>query len=100
MNRIKVGDTVKVIAGGNKGKDGKVVKVLDNKIFIEKVNVKERHIRPTQANPKGGKKDIHVGIDASNVVLLIDDKPTKVGFKLTDKGDKIRVAKKTGKEIK
>jgi large subunit ribosomal protein L24 len=100
MNRIKVGDTVKVIAGGQKNKDGKVVKVLGDKVFIEKVNARERHIRPTQANPKGGKKDIHVGIDASNVVLIIDDKPTKVGFKVNDKGEKVRVAKKTGKEIK
>jgi large subunit ribosomal protein L24 len=100
MLRIKKGDTVKVIAGGQKGRDGKVVKVLGDKVFIEKVNVRERHIRPTQANPKGGKKDIHVGIHVSNVVLLDGEKPVKVGFRVSDKGAKVRVAKKTGKEIK
>jgi large subunit ribosomal protein L24 len=100
MLRIKKGDSVKVIAGGNKGKDGKVVKVLGDKIFIEKVNVKERHIRPTQANPKGGKKDIHVGIHISNVALLDGEKITKVGFKTAKEGGKVRIAKKTGKEIK
>lgn len=100
MLRIKKGDSVKVIVGGQKGKDGKVVKVLGDKVFIEKINVKERHIRPTAANPKGGKKDIHVGIHISNVALLDGDKITRIGFKTTDKGEKTRVAKKTGKEIK
>ncbi|MCL1930044.1 50S ribosomal protein L24 [Candidatus Saccharibacteria bacterium] len=98
--RIKKGDSVKVIAGGQKGKDGKVVKVLGDKVFIEKVNVRERHIRPTAANPKGGKKDIHVGLHVSNVALLDGEKTTKVGFKLNDNNQKVRVAKKTRKEIK
>jgi large subunit ribosomal protein L24 len=100
MLRIKKGDSVKVIAGGQKGKDGKVVKVLGDKVFIEKVNVRERHIRPTAANPKGGKKDIHVGLHVSNVALLDGEKTTKVGFKLNDNNQKVRVAKKTRKEIK
>ena len=100
MLRIRKGDSVKIIAGGQKGRDGKVVKVLGDKVFIEKINIKERHIRPTAANPKGGKKDIHVGIHISNVALLDGEKTTKVGFKTSDKGEKARVAKKTGKEIK
>ncbi|MDR1300338.1 MAG: 50S ribosomal protein L24 [Candidatus Nomurabacteria bacterium] len=99
MSKIKAGDIVKVMAGGQKGKDGKVVKVKDGKVYIEKVNLKTRHIRPSQLNPRGGKKDIHVGIDISNVVLLVDGKPAKVGFKTTD-GKKVRVVRKTGKEIK
>jgi large subunit ribosomal protein L24 len=100
MNKIKKNDIVKVIAGGNKGKQGKVTKVADGKVWIEKVNIKERHIKPTQLNPKGGKKDIHVGLDISNVVLLQDDKPVKVAFKVAADGKKIRINKKTGKEIK
>jgi large subunit ribosomal protein L24 len=99
MNRIKKGDTVTVIAGGQKGKTGVVAKVEGDKIFIEKVNVKTRHIRPNQLNPRGGKKDIHVGIHASNVALVDGEKPTRVAYKVKD-GAKIRVSKKSGKEIK
>jgi large subunit ribosomal protein L24 len=98
-NKIKIGDSVKIIAGGHKGKDGKVVKIQDNKVYIEKINVRTRHIKATQANPRSGKKEIHVGIDISNVVLLVDDKPTRVTFKIID-DKKVRVAKKSGKEIK
>lgn len=99
MNKIKVGDKVRVISGGQKGKEGKVVKIQDTKVFIENINVRERHIRPSQTNPRGGKKDIHVGLDISNIVLLVDEKPAKVSFK-TVEGKKVRVNKKTGKEIK
>lgn len=98
-NRIVKGDTVRVIAGSQKGKEGKVVKVDDRQVFVENVNIKERHIRPSQINPRGGKKDIHVGLDISNVVLLVEDKPVKVAFKVID-GKKIRIDKKTGKELK
>ncbi len=101
MAKIKSNDMVKVIAGGLKGKSGKVVKIDGNQVFIEGVNVKERHIKPSQVNPRGGKKDVHVGIDISNVALVIDgkDETSKVGFKIT--GDKkVRIAKKTNKEIK
>jgi large subunit ribosomal protein L24 len=97
--RIKIGDQVKIVAGGQKGKDGKVVKLAGQKVYIEKVNLRTRHIKPSQTNPRGGKKEIHVGIDISNVVLLADGQPTKVGFKLRD-GQKVRIAKSTGKEIK
>lgn len=67
---IKTGDTVKVIAGDNKGKTAKVLKVSpsENKAFLEGIGVKTRHMRPTQYQ-KGGKKDIHVGIDLSNLKL-------------------------------
>lgn len=98
-NRIIKGDKVRVIAGSQKGKEGQVVKTNGRQVFVENINVKERHVRPTQINPKGGKKDVHVGLDISNVVLIVDDKPVKVAFKVTaDK--KVRIDKKTGKEIK
>ena len=66
---IKTGDTVTIIAGDNKGKSGKVVKMdlKNHKAMIEGIGVRERHLRATQFNPKGGKKDIHVGIDLSNL---------------------------------
>ena len=68
-NSIKTGDMVKVIAGDNKGKIAKVVK-LDpkaGKAFLEGIEVRERHLRATQFNPKGGKKTVHLGIDLSNL---------------------------------
>jgi large subunit ribosomal protein L24 len=103
QKRIKLNDTVKVISGGLKGKTGKVVKVdaARNQVFIEKLNVKVRHIAPNRLNPRGGKKDVHVGIDLSNVALVVDEKgaTSRVGYKSSDAG-KVRFAKTTGKEIK
>ena len=66
---IKTGDTVTIIAGDNKGKSGTVVKMdlKNHQAMIEGIGVRERHLRATQFNPKGGKKDIHVGIDLSNL---------------------------------
>ncbi len=66
---IKTGDTVTIITGDNKGKSGKVVKMdlKNHQAMIEGIGVRERHLRATQFNPKGGKKDIHVGIDLSNL---------------------------------
>lgn len=102
MLRIKKDDLVKVIAGGNKGKTGKVTRVSDDKVWIEGVNVRERHIRASQFNPRGGKKEIQVPVDISNVAVVVDGKEatSKVAYKLSDKGEKSRVAKSTGKEIK
>ena len=70
MATIKTGDTVKIIAGDNKGKSAKIVKVAprDSKVFLEGIGIKTRHQRPTQYQ-KGGKKEIHVGLHISNVKL-------------------------------
>lgn len=66
---LKTGDTVKVIAGDHKGTVAKIVKVdrTARKAMLENLNLRERHLRATQYNPKGGKKTIHVGIDLSNL---------------------------------
>ena len=68
---LKSGDTVKIIAGDNKGKSGKIVAIdrENGKAMIEGIGVRTRHMRATQFNPRGGKKDIHVGIDFSNLKL-------------------------------
>lgn len=101
MKRIVKNQLVKIVAGGNKGRIGKVVRVSENKVWVEGVNVKERHIRPSRVNPRGGKKDVHLPIDISNVKVVYDEKEavSKIGYKVTDDG-KVRVAKATGKEIK
>ena len=66
---LKSGDMVKIIAGDHKGQTGKIVKMdrAAQKAMIEGIGIRERHIKATQFNPKGGKKDIHVGIDLSNL---------------------------------
>ena len=69
---MKVGDTVKVIAGGKKGTEAKIVKIdtKNGKAMLEGVNVVERHMKRSYLNPQGGKKSVHVGIDLSNLKLV------------------------------
>lgn len=103
--RIHKDDTVKIIAGANKGTTGKVLAVLpqQNAALVEGVGVKTRHIRPNQLNPRGGKKDIQVPVDLSKLALVVDEKSgqtSRVGYSTKD-GAKVRVARQlNNKEIK
>jgi large subunit ribosomal protein L24 len=102
MLKIKKGDTVKVIAGKDKGKEGKVLSVTDGKVLVEGVNTVTKHTKASQANPKGGIVHQEAAIDASNVMLVVKGKTTRVGFKTVEdkKGTKkVRVAKATGEVI-
>jgi large subunit ribosomal protein L24 len=101
MQRIKKDDVVKITTGKQKGKIGKVVRVGDGKVWVENVNMKVRHIAPNRLNPRGGKKDVHLPIDISNVAVIHDgaEATSKIAYKITD-DKKVRIAKKTGKEIK
>ena len=96
--KIKKGDTVKVIAGKDKDKEGKVLSVKNGKILVEGVNMITKHAKPSQANPNGGIVQREAAIDASNVMLVYEGKATRVGFAVQD-GKKVRVAKATGKVI-
>ena len=103
--RIKKGDLVKIVAGSHKGKTGTVVKTDADKqlVFVEKINVIKRHVKPSQLNPRGGTKELHKGIAAGKVALVTDEtkgSTSRIGYKLDKDGTKVRVAKKTGKEIK
>ena len=100
MRKIKKDDMVRIIAGKDKGKDGKVLDVdlKTNKVLVEGCNMVSKHQKPSQANPQGGIVKKESPLDISNVMLLVDGQPTRVGFKM--EGDKkVRVAKKTGKVI-
>ena len=83
MNKIKKGDTVKVITGKDNGKEGKVVSVdmKNQKVVVEGVNMITKHAKPSQANPNGGIVQKEAAMDISNVMLVYKGKPTKVGFK-------------------
>ena len=100
--KIKRGDTVVVISGKEEGKRGEVERVLpkENRVVVGGVNVRTRHARPTQNNQQG-LYTFAAPMHVSNVMLVDPDsgEPTKVGYRYTDSGEKIRVAKKTGKDI-
>jgi len=101
-SKIKKGDTVKVIAGKDKGKEGKVISVNDNKVVVEGVNEITKHSKASQANPKGGIVHQEAPIDMSNVMYLHKGKPTRIGFKIEEGKNgskKVRVAKSTGEVI-
>ena len=98
--KIKKGDTVKVIAGKDKDKEGKVISVSrkDNKVLVEGINMVTKHAKPSMANQQGGIIQKEAPIDLSNVMLLHNGKATRVGFKM-DGDKKVRVAKATGEVI-
>ncbi|MBC7075431.1 MAG: 50S ribosomal protein L24 [Syntrophomonadaceae bacterium] len=100
---VKKGDTVVVITGKDVGKKGKVLRVLpkENRVIVEGVNRVKRHQRPSRAIPQGGILQIEAPLHASNVMLLCTKckKPTRVGKKILDNNEKVRVCKKCGEII-
>ena len=96
--KIKKGDMVKVIAGKDKGKEGKVLSAKDGKVVVEGINQVTKHAKPSQANPQGGIIKKEAAIDISNVMYSHKGKATRIGFKL-DGDKKVRVAKSTGEVI-
>ena len=100
MLKIKKGDTVKVIAGKDKDKEGKVIAIdqKDGKVVVEGVNMLTKHTKPSASNQNGGIIHQEGPIDISNVMYVHKGKATRVGFKL-DGDKKVRVAKSTGEVI-
>lgn len=98
--KIKKGDTVKVIAGKDKDKEGKVIAVdaKNNKVIVEGVNMIKKHTKPSAANQNGGIVTKEAAIDASNVMYVHKGKATRVGFKV-ENDKKVRFAKTTGEVI-
>ena len=101
---IRKGDTVKVIAGDDKGKTGKVLEVVLDKqrAFVEGVNIITKHEKPSAGKPEGGIKKVEAAIHVSNLALIdpASGQPTRVGRKANDQGKLQRFAKKTGQFIK
>jgi len=101
--RIKKNDTVKIIAGRDKGKKGKVIQVFvkENKAVIEGLNIRYKHLRPKKQGEKGQRVEYAAPLDASNI-MLIDAKtgqPTRLGYKKLASGEKVRISKKSGEVI-
>ena len=103
MLDIKKNDQVVVIAGKDKGKTGKVLKVFPkgNRVIVEHINLSKKAQRPTQQNQKGGFIEIEMPIHRSNIMLLDKktNRPTRIGASILKDGSKVRIAKKSGEVI-
>ena len=99
--KIIKGDSVRIITGSEKGKEGRVLKSypVKNKILIEGINIVKKHVRPSQDNPQGGITEKEMPVNISNVALLVNGETTKVGYKILDDNKKVRISKKTGEVI-
>ena len=102
MNRIKKGDQVLVITGKNKGQKGEVLRVVEDKVVVQNINLIKRHTKPNpQLNQPGGIVEREAPIHVSNVMLLntVSGKGERVGFKTLDDGRKVRVFRKSGEMV-
>ncbi|MHA6792719.1 50S ribosomal protein L24 [Pseudonocardia bannensis] len=103
--KVKKGDTVLVIAGKDKGAKGKVIQAYPtrDRVLVEGVNRIKKHTRVSQNQrgaQSGGIVTQEAPINVSNVMLIdADGKPTRVGYKITEDGKKVRISKRSGKEI-
>ncbi|MBK8165392.1 MAG: 50S ribosomal protein L24 [bacterium] len=101
--RLKKNDTVRVITGEDKGKEGRILKVFPDKgrIIVEKVNLIKRHTRPSKSLPQGGIIEKEAPINVTNVMLVCPKtgKPTRVGSQVLSDGSRARVSRKSGDMI-
>ena len=100
MSKIKVGDTVRIIAGKDKGREGKVLRIdhKEGRLVVQGVNMITKHVKPKRQGEAGGRIEQEGTIDASNVMLVCPKcgKATRVAHQIVD-GKKVRVCKKCGK---
>jgi large subunit ribosomal protein L24 len=98
---VKVGDTVKVIAGTSKGSEGSILSIdrKKNRVIVDGVNMMKKHVKPSASNPQGGIVESAAGIHISNVMLVINGQPSRVGKK-DENGKLVKYSKKTGEVIK
>lgn len=101
---IKKGDTVYVLAGEDKGRKGRVLSVDadKNRAIVEGINIVSKSTKPSAKHPQGGIIKMEAPINISNLALLDpkSGKPTRVGIRIGENGEKVRYAKKSGEEIK
>lgn len=100
---VKKGDTVMVIAGKDKGKIGKVIRVIPAKrrVVVEGVNIVKKHMRPNPKNQQGGIIEMEAPLDSSNVMLVCTKcgRPTRIARRFLEDGTKVRACKKCGEII-
>ena len=98
---VVTGMIVKVISGNHKGQSGKILDVFPKKMkaIVEGVNLRKRSVRPTQDNPSGGYIDREAPLHVSNLMVLHNDQPTRIGYKKLEDGRKVRISVKTNEEL-
>ena len=98
---IKKGMNVKIISGNHKGQSGKILDVFPKKMkaIVEGVNFRKRSVRPTQDNPSGGYVDREAPLHLSNLMVIHNDQPTRIGYKKLEDGRKVRISIKTKDEL-
>lgn len=99
---IKVGDTVKVLSGEYRGKQGKVLVIDRNKerATVEGLNIVKKHVKPSASNPQGGIVEKEAGLHISNLAVVVNGVATRIGRRKNDSGKLVRYSKKSGQEIK
>ncbi len=99
--KLKTGDKVIVIAGANKGKEGKIIRTLKDKVVVEGVNLRKKHLKPKNNNGTGEIITIEAPIHVSNVAIIDPKtkKPTKIKYDFDKDGKKIRISKKSNEKI-
>ena len=99
--KIKKNMMVKVVAGNFKGLSGKVLKVIPEtqRAIVEGVALTKRTLRPSQENPKGGFTERERSLHVSNLMVLEGDKASRIGFKVLEDKSKVRISKRSGKEL-
>ena len=100
---FKVGDKVVVIAGKDKGKEGKIIKILknDNKVVVEGINMVTKHVKPSAQNENGGIIKVEAPIHASNVMILDPKtkKRTRIAHEIDENGKKHRISVKSKERL-
>ncbi len=99
--RIKANDMVKVIAGKDRGKTGRVLRFDGNekRVFIEGINMVKKAVKKQRQNEQGGIIEVEAPVDASNVMPVSKGQPTRVGVRVDREGKKRRVARRTGEDL-
>ncbi len=98
---VRKGDIVIVTAGNDRGATGEVLRVLpkSSRVVVQGINVRSKHLKPSQANPQGGIVRREMPVHISNVSPMSDGKPTRVRWETRDDGSKARIAVRDGKEL-
>jgi len=101
--KIKKDDKVKVLTGKDKGKIGKVLRIVKktNRVVIENINVVKTNQRPTQANPQGGIVEKNMPVHVSNLMIMCNScvKPTRISMRLLEDGKRVRICKQCNQQI-
>lgn len=102
MNRLRKGDSVKVLSGRERGKEGKILGFSHdgNRVLVEGLNIVKRHSRPTSGNPQGGIIEKEAGIHVSNVMPLTESgRATRVSYRTNEEGQKVRYSVRHDEEL-